>query len=250
MSIAESALTGRLDGNPFVQGLLVQLMARMDKESRGVCVSRGRSKAVTETASRLMQDAALTLAISGGHQSLAAELGQKKTPLKLHLDQLHALSLPNPALSFLNPERLQQNLTLVDQRFPRDVKQSARRLIVGLDHTYLTKQLMQSSIDGRAGLVGGAWSPEEPHRAFLPFDELPPSALKTEKAGLMLELLAWNPTSETNETFSVAAMPMTLKRSKRDDQTLVKQGNIDTVMQFKHILYMFELLRPLIPLQN
>ncbi len=228
LAIAKSAVEGKLDSNPFVQGLLVNLMQKVDKESRHIYHWRGRRAAQTETQERLVEDAALTLAIVSGNRGLAEELGQRKTMKKLHLEDLALWSLPNPCLSLMFSDQLLENLRIVEQQCVRVPGQSCRRMIASLDHTYILKFLVQMKVQGKAGLIGGAWTPENEESAFMPFDALPPHALSVDKAGLMLEILLWNPDALIKEAFSVSAMPMTLRRSKKKDLTLTKQGNMDS----------------------
>ena len=210
MAIATAAATGKLESNPVMQGILVKCIRTLDREERGVHSTRGRY-GHGEVERNLINDAALTMCLSGaGNKQLAAKLGQNSSPPRIFLDDLIPRSLPCPALALLNGDDLATNLELVDQRYPRSQGEPARRLIVAVDHTYLQRSLQQVMLRGRAGLVGGCWWPSDPSSAFLDFEELPENPLKTPKAPLMLEMLAWDPNATKKECYSLASMPMSL----------------------------------------
>lgn len=229
LKIAKSAMSGQFNNNPFVQGLLVQLMATLDKQERGITTLRGRPSQKNETENRLLEEACLSFALAGGNSGLAKQLGQKTSSPKIDCDSLLALSLPNPMLSLSNPAHISENSQIVDRLFPRLADGPVRRLIMAVDHTYLQKGLIQSKLRGVRGLVGGAWSPESPETAFLPFDNIQPGdTTNTPKASMMLECLVWDPCTIKRGSFSLASAPMTLKRKKEEtDMTLVKQGNLE-----------------------
>ena len=218
--IAKAAVTGRLDRNPFMQDLLVQCLHRIEKEERGISSNRGRrSKSCSDAEVKLLADAALSLSILSGNQTLAKELGQKVTKITVKLEELAEHGLPNPALSLMFPSQLEQNFILVDQQFPRDDKMPARRLILAMDGTYLQKSLVQCPINQKVGLVGGCWSSQDDSSAFLDIG-VPMKGI--ERAAVMMEFLTWDPCAYKQETFSVSAMPMSLsapKTSEKETQT-------------------------------
>ncbi len=229
LRIAESAIAGRLNNNPFVQGLLVQCLRHLDKLGRGITSMRGRKPACSGTEDDLVADATLTLSMMSGNQALARELGQCTTGYRLKMEELpHKFSLPNPCLALMFPQQLQDNLALVDQQIVRGPDEPMCRLVLALDHTYLLKSFVQGCVQGKAGILGGPWTPAQPERAFMPFDSMPEDALKGQKAALMLECLVWSPWARVRQSFSIASMPMTLERHKQKDLTLSRQGNLDS----------------------
>ena len=206
-----------------MQGLLVQLMDRLEKQERGIETMRGRNRGCTETERRLLQDAALTLAVLGGNTGICSELGQKVTKPRIRMDELPSLGLPNPALSIMFPQQLEENFVLVDQLFPRRETSRSRRLMMGVDATYLLRSANQFQMNGKVGLVGGAWRPSDESKAFI---DLSASSKSLEKAPTMQEFLLWDPCSFRKETFSVAAMPMSLSASVlKEKDTKVHAGN-------------------------
>eukprot|EP00435_Cladocopium_sp_Y103_P019204 s3146_g4.t1 len=224
--IAEAAVSGRLDRNPFVQGLLVQLLIRLEKEERGVSTLRGRHRATSETEIRLMEDAALNLAIIGGNKAVCVELGQKKRKPKISMEDLPGLGLPNPALALMNDEQLENNFLLIDQLFPRRESSRSRRLIMGMDGTYLLRSACQFKIKDTVGLVGGAWSPVDSSQAFA---DLNVNVKSLEKAPTMLEFVLWDPCGWTKSTYSVASMPMALSAPKLDEKETQAPSNHATM---------------------
>ena len=224
--IAQAAVTGRLDRNPFMQGLLVQCLRRIEKEERGITSNRGRrSKSCSESEVNLLADAALSLSILSGNQALAKELGQKVTKVTVQLEELGEHGLPNPALALMFPSQLENNFVLIDQQCPRDDKMPARRLILAMDGTYLQKTLVQCPINQKAGLVGGCWSSQDESSAFLDIG-VPLKGI--ERASVMLEFLLWDPCAYKQQTFSAAAMPTSLSAPKDpnvEKETKTHAGN-------------------------
>ena len=224
--IASAAVSGRLDRNPFVQGLLCQLINRIDKEDRGVCVTRGRCKSLSETEERLLTDAALSLAVAGGNKALSIQLGQKQRKATVCLEDLESLGLPNPALSLMFEDQLATNLKLIDQMYERPPSGASRRLIVAMDATYLLKTISQHRRGDEVRLCGGPWSPSNETLCWV---ELEKCSSKMPKAQVMMEYLAWNPYSRKKLTLSIAAMPMALAPVKVDlAETQVHAGNWET----------------------
>ena len=68
--IAHAAVSGRLEKNPVMQGLLLQCLNRLEREERGVMHNRGRQKASVDLEKALLSEAALSLAILGGNKNL------------------------------------------------------------------------------------------------------------------------------------------------------------------------------------
>ena len=227
VQIAQAAVSGRLDKNPMMQGLLVQCLNKIEKQERRVHSNRGRpASSCSDTGLRLVEDAAMNLAIAGGNRQLCEQLGQKVTPPRIRLEDLESHSLPNPALALMkvNEEQLEQNFTLVDAKFPRSDKMPARRLLCAVDCTYLLRSLCQVKMKDEAGLVGAPWRPSDETKAFLPLSE---GGRKSEKACVMLECVTWDPCSPHNkETYSVAAMPMALSAPAMENQPLTHSGNV------------------------
>lgn len=233
-SIAHAAVTHQLDSCPFVQGLLVRCMRRLEKESRNVDSNRGRYKECSQTEEQLIQDAALQLAISGSNKHLCAKLLQNAKLPRIAVDKLHELSLPNPMLALMNPTRLEENARLIDQAFYRGPTMPSRRLICAMDATYLAKGLQQMQDDGVPGLVGGPWSPIDSSSAFIPLS----STLDCKtcpRASVMQEFLLWCPNSQHRKTMSIASMPMCLAASQQDNESQTHAGNRDAWMKMDGI---------------
>ena len=215
LRIAESAMAGKLNGNPLIQGLLVSCLRQLDKQGRGIYTLRGRKMASSSTESMLVEDACMTLALAGGHKDLAMQLGQSTSGFRLKVEELpEKHSLPNPCLSLLHTDHIESNLSLVDQAIPRLHDGSTCRLILGVDHTYLVRSFVQGKIRGEMGILGGPWSPSNPSTAFMPFSNLPENPLHGEKASLMLECLVWSPWTSKRQSLPIASMPMSLARTK------------------------------------
>ena len=221
--LAKACVSGALDKNPFIQGLLLQCLNKLEKEGRGVMSMTGRACKMSETEVALLENAALTLAVAGGNKLLCEQLMQKVTPPKIRLEELAGHGLPNPALALMYPDQLCSNLELVDNCYPRKPTSKSRRLVCAVDATYLLKSLVQFSRDGQAGLVGAAWSMHNEANGFLELEQV---GKCKDKAPLMLEFLLWNPCSVKKETFSVAAMPVSLKACPSTScKTLSQAGN-------------------------
>lgn len=234
--IASAAVSGRLDRNPFVQGLLVQLMDRLEKEEKGILTMRGRRRACTATEKRLLEDAALTLSILGGNSGICAQLGQKVTKPRIQMDELPSFGLPNPALSIMFPEQLEENFILVDQLFSRRETSRSRRLMMAVDATYLLRSANQFQMNGKIGLVGGSWASSDESQAFL---DLSAATKSLEKAPVMQEFLLWDPCSYRKETYSIAAMPMSLSAPvQKETETKHHAGNWEA----RRILFCYTLL--------
>ena len=237
LAIAKAAATGKLDANPFVQGILIKCVRSLEKAERGVFSTRGRLQAkVTEAERSLVADAALTLCMSAGSsKGLAVELGQNACPPRYFLDDLLEHSLPCPALALLTDrkDQLQENLDIIDQRFPRTEGMTSRRLLCALDHTYLQKAIQQVKLGGKRGFVGGVWYPDDESRAFMDLEHLPEDTALTKQAGLMLECLTWDPAAPKKHVFSLASMPMSLEPLRKD---IRNKGNIDMLHIAGYIL--------------
>eukprot|EP00435_Cladocopium_sp_Y103_P072988 s131_g42.t1 len=214
IKIADAAVRGQLDASPFLQGILLQMMRKLDKDRRGVGM-QGRPMASTATEHQLMSDAAFEFAMAGKNKELAIRLGQQLRPAALSTEDLPNHSLPNPtlALAAQRAEILRDNLQAIHRLFSLAEGQEERRLIVSIDHTYLCRQLCQSKLAGQAGLIGAAWSPDAGEdQCWMPFSSMKRDSSRTPAAPLMLECLCWNPNeSSKNRTFSICSMPMALK---------------------------------------
>ena len=225
VAIAHAAVTDKLSGNPFIQGLLLKCMTRLDRESRGIETNRGRAPKRSETESSLIADAAITLAVAGGNKLLLKELGQNQTCPRINAEDLPSWSLPNPCLALMHQDQLRQNIELVDQQFPRAPSTPTQRLICAMDGTYLQKALQQMKFRGVAGLVGGPWSPHDESLGFIPLDKVPDSA---PYAHCMVQFLVFDPAAEHRKSFPIASMPMGLAPPVPEGCTKSHAGNIDT----------------------
>lgn len=218
VSIAQAAVDGKMDGNPFIQGLLMQCLRKLDKDQRGVQTC-GRKASCTETERELVESAAFQFALGGGSKELAAEIGQNLRPRPLAVDSLPSLGLPNPALALRSSctAQLKTNSELADQLYARNPDMPTRRLCMAVDHTYLDKALSQTIIQGDRGLVGLAWHPQQEGKEFMSLSELPADAFSTPKAPLMLEALVWDPAGVKQQCVSLASMPMSLSAHASED---------------------------------
>lgn len=214
MRMADACVRGQLDASPFLQGILLQMMRKLDKDRRGVSMV-GRPMGSTALEHQLMSDAAFEFALAGKNKELAMKLGQSLRPKSLCTDELPRHSLPNPTLSLADnrSEILRENLQTINRLFSLAAGQQERRLILAIDHTYLTRHVAQAKVGGVAGLVGPAWSPcGGEDDGFLPFAQMTREAARTAAAPLMLECLCWNPAeSSKNRVFSMCSQPMALK---------------------------------------
>lgn len=217
-----------------MQGILVQCMTKLEREERGILSNRGRKlKSCSDAERSLLQDAALSLSIAGGNKALLMELKQNVTKPKILMESLPEHGLPNPALSLMSEDQVQQNLTLIDQFYPRSDKASARRLILAMDATYLLRATCQYFLNGKAGVLGGCWSTVS-SEAFLPFDTV---RSNVNKAPVMQEFLCWDPCGFKKRTLSLASMPMSLAAPKSDDQdTLTHAGNMEMLRVLSQVL--------------
>eukprot|EP00435_Cladocopium_sp_Y103_P017067 s1083_g4.t1 len=218
LAVAEFAVQGRLEENPFLQGLLVNCMRQIERQEKGLGPT-GRGKAQTETERSLARDSAITLSMLSGNKQLAQKLGQSQKGVKVGVEDLEAHGFPNPMLALMCQEQLESNVELCDQLFPRGPDAPVRRLVLAFDHTYLLKTLCQATWKSEAGLVGGCWSPFEPDGGFMPLASLPADSVKKPKANLMLECLCWDPAARKQFTCSLASMPMRLRAANADPQT-------------------------------
>eukprot|EP00435_Cladocopium_sp_Y103_P047265 s578_g13.t2 len=179
--------------------------------ARGKSADAGRYKDDDPITQQLVSEAALQLSILGNNPQLAKMLGQNARPPPILMEHLEEAGLPNPMLALLSQEQMERNFECLDQQFARKEGQPARRLMMAIDCTYLSRSLVQAKHGGKPGLIGGPWCPSEPAKCFIPLDDVPPGALKgAAKASVMLECLCWSPCAKYGKTYSVAAMPMTL----------------------------------------
>lgn len=69
----------------------------------------------------------------------------------------------------------------------------------------------------KTGLVGSPWHPDiHEENVMQTVQGLQKNQLKTEKAGLMLEALLWEPSAYRGCALSAASMPMSLKSADSD----------------------------------
>lgn len=217
LAVAEFAVQGRFEENPFLQGLLVNCMRQIERQEKGLGPT-GRGKAQTETEKSLARDSAITLSMLSGNKQLAQKLGQSQKGLKVGMESLVAHGFPNPMLALMCENQLASNVELCDQLYPRAPEAPVRRLVLAFDHTYLLKSFSQSTWKGEAGLVGGCWSPFEPEGGFMPLANLPENAVKKPKANLMLECICWDPAARKQFTCSIGSMPMRLRAANGDSE--------------------------------
>ena len=222
LKICDKVVQGQLDASPVIQGILLQLLRKLDKDSRGVKLCGRPAQPINALEEQLLHDAAFQFSLLGKNRELAALMGQKLRPAAIHPESLPPLGLPNPALALCSSrsDQLEQNVGLVHQQFSLVEGQQIRRLCMALDHTYLCRQLTQGKVQGQAGLLGAPWHPmhEEEDACFMPFVDMPAKAARSKAAPLMLEALVWNPCELKNRCFSLCEMPMALKAIKHEDE--------------------------------
>ena len=119
LTFAAAAVSGKLDANPFLQGVLAQCIRKLDKEARGKSTDAGRYKDDDPTTQQLVTEAALQLSILGNNSQLAKMLGQNARPPPILMQHLEEAGLPNPMLALLSPSQMEQNFECLDQQFAR-----------------------------------------------------------------------------------------------------------------------------------
>lgn len=118
--VACAAAKGELAMHPLVLGLSLQCHRLVEKETRGICHMQGRRSKESPHEAALIADAGLSLAIAGANMSLARQFGVPASALKIDVDELRKLSLPQPALALCFPEVMKENFALADQRYVRE----------------------------------------------------------------------------------------------------------------------------------
>eukprot|EP00435_Cladocopium_sp_Y103_P020860 s3829_g5.t1 len=204
LKVACAAAKGELASHPLVLGLALQCHRLVEKESRGITHMQGRRSRETPHEAALIADAGLSLAIAGANMNLARQFGVPASALKIDVDELVKLSLPQPALALCFPEIMKENFALADQRFVRE----RGRLVVAFDSTYLTATLSQMTLHTKRGLVGGTWKPEAMDQAFVSLEGEDLDIGTISKSANMLEFLTWDPTSRTKCTVPLLTLPV------------------------------------------
>ena len=110
---------GQLSRHPLICGLSLQCARMVEKHEKNIFTMAGRRSSCSEKESWLISDAGQQLALAACNMALAREFGISSKFCRISLDDLHASSLPCPALSVRWPEVLQENWKLMDQRFVR-----------------------------------------------------------------------------------------------------------------------------------
>jgi hypothetical protein len=118
--VACAAAKGELAMHPLVLGLSLQCHRLVEKETRGICHMQGRRSKESPHEAALIADAGLSLAIAGANMSLARQFGVPASALKIDVNELRKLSLPQPALALCFPEVMKENFALADQRYVRE----------------------------------------------------------------------------------------------------------------------------------
>lgn len=123
LSIAEASLTGRLQGNPLVMGLVLTSLRVLEREEKGLDPTKGRiaagSAMGTATAQELALEAGRMLCLAGGNQQLLESFGCSRRPFRgeQYSASLRKAALPVPFLALSDSEQLVSNLKLIDNRF-------------------------------------------------------------------------------------------------------------------------------------
>lgn len=226
VQIAQFSVSGRLDANPLLQGILVQCMKKIGRDEEFKTMRGRNSGSMNDTARSLADDAAITLSMLCSNQELARQLGQNAKPVPVVMERLSQNGLPNPMLALCEDarEQLRSNFVHIDQAYPRGPGAPAKRLICAVDCTYLVKSFTQAMFNSRAGLVGGFWSPMDEATSFMQLSNLPADATKRAKANLMLACVVWDPCSKHRRTLSAAEMPMKLKATSEPGVESTERG--------------------------
>lgn len=119
IKLALSAVSGRLQNHPLIQGLILQCSRYLEKRSRGIKDMRGRRSNESDLERDLVLDAGLQLSIASNNKNLATQFGLAMDSGKVRFDVLARHSLPIPCLALDYPEQLAENFNLADQRFKR-----------------------------------------------------------------------------------------------------------------------------------
>ena len=119
LKVACSAIKGDLSNHPLICGLTLQCSRMMEKASRGIWTMSGRRSNCSEREAALIADAGQQLAMACGNHVLAKEFGVSSKLCKVHVEDLHAQSLPTHSLAVRFPAVLRENFTLCDQRFQK-----------------------------------------------------------------------------------------------------------------------------------
>ena len=215
--IAKASCDGRLSGNPAVMGLILQAIDRLDRDARGVESLKGARK-MSELERSMVSEAGLMLASNSCNKELMRELGfNKERVLRNHsrIDSLLADSLPCPALALMHPNILDTNLSLIDSLEPRCAESGQKdRFVVCFDFTYLLPMRTSMVLHSARGMVGGSFTLDDCHQEHPEcFQDVATKQRKDGrlKANRMLELLMWDPCSETKFFWTPASLPINLK---------------------------------------
>ena len=117
LKIAAKAHSGTLEEHPMVQGLLLALLERAERNSRGVPSMRHFQRSVAEDA--FYSEACLALALAGGNQKVFQLLGLSWAQVRMPLTSLHSQSLPDPFCAFNSEEVLSINARRLKDALPR-----------------------------------------------------------------------------------------------------------------------------------
>ena len=85
--MADACVKGQLDASPFLQGILLQMLRKLDKDRRGVSMV-GRPLGSNATEHQVIADAAFEFALAGRNRELALKLGQQLRPKPIFTEEL------------------------------------------------------------------------------------------------------------------------------------------------------------------
>ena len=119
MQVASAAIQGQFERHPLLLGLTLQTARMLEKQERGISTMAGRRSKESDTASILIRDSGLQLAVATGNNTLVREFGLSSKAGKFKYSELERLSLPSPALALNFPSKLENNFVIADQRFQR-----------------------------------------------------------------------------------------------------------------------------------
>lgn len=121
VAIAQAGLTGKLQSNPTLVGMILTCMKVLDRAEKNQATFGPNAKTSAlscDLAVELASEAGVMLAAAGGNDAWLARFGVSKKHLKLHNfdEQLQRAALANPFLALHQPETIRENMQIIDQK--------------------------------------------------------------------------------------------------------------------------------------
>ena len=241
---------GGLRSNPVFQGLVCALLEITDRKSRGLTTMRNLQ--LSDTEMDLISEAGISLSLSSGNKKLLKEFGLKFKGVQSNLAKLLSMGLPDPFLSILSDEVLNQNILLVDSLCQRHQDAPRRRLSLAFDKTYCLKSLdvirgrlgkcwvgsafemfAEEQQPGRTGYIPLLDASDEDHEGQEDQGDGVVDGGRVHKADEILEIVIWDPCSTIpgRPRYPVATIPMRYECSGLEmlqviGQVLEKASNV------------------------